>query len=137
MRKILFKAKSIQTWVYGTPVPNAEEGWVGIIQEKPYDNEGKRHRNYNCDAKTLCEHVYDGIFENDIVEVYAEEPYDNEQFSTDYDWKFTGVVKMIDCMWCVLGDWGISVPFCDIINQDLDYKVLGNKFDNPELLEKI
>ena len=77
---------------------------------------------------------YTGYFESfkgDKAILSAEEPYASEQFSTDYDWTFEGIVKMTDGMWVVEDDDQCCIPFCDILNSDINLKIIGNIHETP------
>lgn len=156
MREILFRAKSCYDWRPGTPWVYGEfkSIWCHILSPNATDNGcmEKRH-DKGCiideysEIEVLCDTVgqftgcYDKnnhkIFEGDIVECVSW----NEYFSKDgkpmepfrrkmYVEFRNGGFKMIEKMPSPLEDhvWDI------IFNGDIE--IIGNVFDNPELLKK-
>lgn len=72
---------------------------------------------------------YTGYFNSylgDKAIVSGEEDYSNDQFNTDYDWEFSGIVKEVDGVIVVEDKSKCGIPFCDIINEGLDIKINGN-----------
>ena len=150
MREILFKAKRIDNgeWVQG--VPFEIEGKQVILIK---DNENLLRVHYleenmwaaeiyaiEVDPSTICQCTglkdKNGklIWENDIVE---------KEFYTDYDAfanseRYVGTIKWTDC-----AAWEVVTDRCNIlIAHELEFtdwkdhcKVIGNIFDNKELLE--
>lgn len=72
------------------------------------------------------------IHKGDICIMRGEEPMYNEQISTDYDWKLSGVIKFLDfACWLVRKD-GTDI----FLGEEFDeIEVIGNIYENPELLE--
>lgn len=147
-REILFKAKRKDNgeWVYGYPMPyrcGDDKGYEIVINEMCYDKVFDRLHSYCAhiiEPTTLSQFTgkYDTsgkrIFENDIVEIEQFNNYDNY-----YD--FTTLVGYVH--WCggafeVLGketeDDEPYVWLHDCIQAGI--QVIGNRFDNPELLEE-
>lgn len=158
MREILFKAKSITTgkWLEGSLMYNedAEEGWEAIII--PCDcnfyakNDGTGDIGiedwYRVDKDTICQYTGltdkngNKIWENDIL-------FDDENTSL-VRWDESVARFVIDdygTKGCVMeygfdedaGDYGVVDTngfddFCD--DTHMIFKVIGNIFDNPELL---
>lgn len=75
------------------------------------------------------------IYEGDICRVSDEEPYSNELFYADYDWSLIGEVSMIDCALFVHSNDGLSIPLYNIRSGSIEVEVVGNVYQNPELLE--
>lgn len=127
MRKILYKAKqrSSNEWVYGFY-------WkVGYLVDyiKPITKEGVAMGG-ECaiDLVTLSQYVKDDIkgnkvFENDIVEC----EYDEGQ-------KTKGVIQWVDYSGCYVIKRLKNGELLSIFNHP-EMEIVGNIFDNPELLE--
>lgn len=137
--RYLFKAKHIHV----LPNNNHLDGsWVvGFLSGERYiaNDSGE----YLIDPSTICQCTglkdKNGnlIWENDIVK---------KDFYTDYDAyanseKYVGVVKFIDCAWAVETfryEHKCTRPIFEAMAYSEDVKhfeVIGNIFDNPELLE--
>lgn len=131
MREILFRGKRLDNgeWVYGTPIPY-KSGTVVMCREG--------QRNENVDHATVGQ--YTGltdahgrkIFEGDVLD------FINEYRGQNNKWKC--VVEFIDgCFVCRyiekeghLGDYNYFGSW----NAPLvKWWVIGNRWDNPELLE--
>lgn len=72
------------------------------------------------------------IFEGDICIQRGEEPYSDENMTLDDDWEYTGIIKFQDFAYWLQDNEGFSKWLgtdCDEI------EVIGNVWDNPELLE--
>jgi uncharacterized phage protein (TIGR01671 family) len=81
------------------------------------------------------------MYETDIVTVTGDEYYGNVSLCTEPDgedelWSFTGVVKMVDCVWIVIAsDKSSYIPLCDVINDNLEMEIIGNAYETLELLK--
>ena len=134
--KILFRGKDVSSrcWRYGYLVLRG-------VDETPYIVPGYSPDVSYDVTQVIPETVgqlafeYDDgvrIFENDVVELSGDEPFEYGSCITDYDWKFRGVVKMIDAAWRVVEIGENSGPsFSEIIYTDVDMELLGNIFDSP------
>ena len=132
MREILFRAKRIDNgeWVEGNYVKAElihEDGYEHYIIETM-----RRGKTYEIDPETLCQYTGmvdkngDRIWENDIVSAWSEGKY------------ATGMVKQrIDGLYIIYPAyqhnefWGL----CPDKNRKTNVEVIGNVFDNPELLK--
>ena len=142
MREILFKAKRIDNgeWVEGYYFHEVIIGWdmdrhiitTGKVKVKGAYAESSELIKYEIDPNTLCQYTGlvdkngNKIWENDIVGRYSE--YQNKYYC--------GQVKYgeFNCT-CCEGVYGWYFDGEDIRDHSC-YEVLGNIFDNPELLEK-
>ena len=72
------------------------------------------------------------IFEGDICIQRGEEPYSDENMTLDDDWEYTGIIKFQDFAYWLQDNEGFS----KWLGTDYDeIEVIGNVWDNPELLE--
>ena len=150
MREILFKAKRIDNgeWVEGylfrkyyQELPHDRL----VIQYKTMSNEYEwtpRYMVAEIDENTICQYTGltdkngNKIWENDIVKKHFYTDYDACANSEEY----TGVVKFMDCAWVIEFKRDIhicAIPIIESItySHDIEYfEVIGNIFDNPELI---
>lgn len=127
-KEILYKAKRVDNgeWVCGLPI---YRNYIRVFTEHEYEDEdGKKvkystTKDYQVDPKTMCEFTglidknKNKIFEHDIITVY------NSNYSINFeDGGFT-VCKS-------------KIPLSLCFATEENYVVIGNIFDNPELLEK-
>lgn len=141
--RYLFKAKRLDNgeWVQGNIL-------LDIEKNKPSET----YRIYPIDHVDICRVVHETticqctglkdkngnlIWENDIVKKHFYSIYDSCVNSEEY----IGVVKPKDCAWVVdsfRGEYKCAVPIFEAMTYSEDVKyfeVIGNIFDNPELLE--
>lgn len=130
MRDILFKAKQIDTgeWVEGDLI-HYESGEVAIL-EQPFSKYGYEATEISgrtmVDPNTICQYTGltdkngNKIWENDVVIV-------NERYKGKVIW------SEIWTHYMVIGNNNTNIA----IHKRWDdvYEVIGNIFDNPELLE--
>lgn len=126
-REILFRAKRIDNgeWVEGSYVKsNAINEYARTgAYILACDDEMKRHLIY-IDENTVCQYTGltdnngDKIWENDIVN------FEEEMYMVDWS-------EMDACF--EIFNTGLIERFTTIRSEDCE--IIGNKFDNPELLE--
>lgn len=147
-REILFKAKRIDNgeWEIGSLIllPNGDcEIANRCINPPDSDPMWKKVViTHNVDKDTICQYTGltdkngNKIWENDVVK---------KHFYTDYDAyanseKYIGKVEYLDCAWHITffdenNNKCIYPMFMAIEFKDAEYyEVLGNIFDNPELV---
>lgn len=147
--RYLFKAKTAQivgiynngvedgVWVHGSL--RCDVGEYTIFQ---FETERADYVEYEIDPSTICQCTglrdKNGklIWENDIVKKEFYTDYDNCANSEEY----IGIAKVMDCAWVIETIRGrkCTRPIFEAMTYSEDVKhfeVIGNIFDNPELLE--
>lgn len=133
MREILFKGKRIDNgeWVVGQyvntcyPGNGKETGHFIVVYPNEY------HEIYTstlCQFTGLCDKNGKKIWENDICD--RKEKYPEVVKMTNGDWT-------LDCSYAIGRDYGNS--YCNLgfyVNERKCVEVVGNIFDNPELLQE-
>lgn len=128
MREILFKAKRINNgeWVEGDLSYHVHDGDVYVFPKDKYDSLD----NYEVDPETVCQ--YTGltdrngrkIFEGDIFQAYDGECL--QKYAVI--WNGDSLEWTADCV----GDLDGMLSLAEFGAEEID--VIGNIFDNPELL---
>ena len=133
MREILFRGKQIDTgeWVYGNYMTIYEMEQYKAIQTAEIDTP---REIIKVDPKTVGQYtgLIDSngkkIFEGDIV--ICEDRIDGNQFDLRFE---IGYVELLYGAFRLHGKLGYYSPFKDWLEY-CGYEVVGNIFDNPELL---
>lgn len=142
MREILFKAKQIDNgeWIEGSLIDlDIDSGYCYIVQ--PYKKASIlpiifliTDRMKLVDPETLCQ--FTGLCDKNGKEIWENDICDRKE-------KYPEVVKMTNGDWTLdysyaLGrDYGNS--YCNLgfyVNERKCVEVIGNIFDNPELLQE-
>lgn len=145
-REILFKAKRIYNgeWVEGSLLQTTAVSLKSFIVPSAcytfdkWDWAEWLHVDTDtiCQWTGLCDKNGNKIWENDVVKKHFYTDYDAFANSEEY----VGVVKFIDCAWVVetVREKNKCIrPIFEAMaySQDVKYfEVIGNIFDNPELL---
>ena len=145
--RYLYRGKRIDNgeWAEGNLIQNsdAEDGWEAIIIPTKNSNMFTKHIKhgygdlgyenwYRVDPSTVCQCTglkdKNGklIFENDIMEAHIDEDFPEDVSRFKVEWNGKGWVENHpDC---------VDREYLDDFDTE-HFKVVGNIFDNPELLE--
>ena len=145
MREILFRGKRLDNseWVYGSFCMDALEQFNGLCGVdgfiRLYDKTKGKMQMHEVDRETVGQ--YTGltdkngkrIFEGDIVRILGNQ--------TNEDWKrvdYTALIAFIDGGFCALDGTIEDHGFRRYGLQRMDFslEIIGNIYDNPELLEE-
>lgn len=145
--RYLFRGKCIDNgeWVEGNLIQNsdAEDGWEAIIIPAKNSNMFTKHIKhgygdlgyenwYRVDPSTICQCTglkdKNGklIWENDIMEAHIDEDFPEDVSRFKVEWNGKG--------WVENHPDGVDREYLDDFDTE-HFKVVGNIFDNPELLE--
>lgn len=127
--RYLFRAKRIDTgeWVYGLPSCD-EDGEIEEIEVWSEDD----INFYSVDPETICQctGIKDKngklIWEHDIVRVKYTDGQEYYQEIIEVTYSKHGFAPY---------SWEYECDGCDLRCEILEIEVIGDKFDNPELLE--
>ena len=136
MREILFKAKRIDNgeWVEGCYVTSDGKSFIFICMDIVEHYCVTALRWFEIDPETLCQFTGlcdkngNKIWENDICD--RKEKYPEVVKMTDGDWT-------LDYSYAIGRDYGNG--YCNLgfyVNERKCVEVIGNIFDNPELLQE-
>ena len=144
MREILFKAKRVDNdeWIEGYLLKDGVTGQYFIHAKGNSVNESDKVNEegfvqfvaFEVVESTICQHTgltdknRKKIFDNDIFKHY------NRTDFLDFESYETGVVKW-DEIKCRYVNYRVGTNETFNLNCACDYEVIGNIFDNPELLE--
>ena len=127
MREILFKAKTISgNWVNGLLANKNDKWYISNKAGSPFAYEVRPETL--CQFTGLCDKNGKRIWENDILMAHLDESYPEDTTYETIEWNVNG--------------WGTrengSVDREYLGEFDLEhYEVVGNIFDNPELLQEV
>lgn len=145
--RYLYRGKRIDNgeWAEGNLIQNsdAEDGWEAIIIPAKNSNMFTKHIKhgygdlgyenwYRVDPATICQCIglkdKNGklIFENDIMEAHIDEDFPEDVSRFKVEWNGKG--------WVENHPDGVDREYLDDFDTE-HFKVVGNIFDNPELLE--
>ena len=138
MREILFKAKSIQTgeWIEGIPI-KTHLGLFISFEENPHYCSQYGYMEIDdiliVDEKTLCQFTGlcdkngNKIWENDILMAHLDEYYPEDVTYETVEWGVAG--------WVTHEADSTDREYLDEFDTE-HFEVVGNVFDNPELLQE-
>ena len=138
MREILFKAKSIQTgeWIEGIPI-KTHLGLFISFEENPHYCSQYGYMEIDdiliVDEKTLCQFTGlcdkngNKIWENDILMAHLDEYYPEDVAYKTVEWVVAG--------WVGHETGSTDREYLDEFDTE-HFEVVGNVFDNPELLQE-
>lgn len=126
-RQILFRAKSTYDgeWIEGSYIRNTENKHGHTIQPLEY----QRFPVY-VDPDTICQYTGEKdkngkkIFEEDILEAHFDDLFPEDVTRVCVTWE--------NMKWCLVQKGMIPDPF--EAGEGKDWEVIGNIFDNPELI---
>lgn len=72
---------------------------------------------------------------HDVAKITFDEFYSNAQFCCEEGESVTGIIKQIDYAWAVELPGKSYVFFSEIVNGEMDMEVIGNIYENPELVK--
>lgn len=132
MREILFKAKRVddREWVVGQyvntcyPGKDKETGHFIVVYPNEY------HEVYTstlCQFTGLCDKNGKRIWENDILMAHLDESYPEDVAYETVEWGVAG--------WVAHETGSMDREYLDEFDLE-HYEVVGNIFDNPELLQE-
>ena len=131
MREILFKAKRIDNgeWVEGYVIRKHGLYFIYDI----VNSDSCRQNNYEIDSETICQFTglcdKNGkrIWENDILMAHLDESYPEDVTYETVEWGVAG--------WVARETGSTDREYIDKFDLK-HFKVVGNIFDNPELLQE-
>lgn len=145
MREILFRGKTVYNdigWVYGSLITSMKGIIPCIVTDVGVGDKNDLDYKFEyVDSKTisqftgLCDRKGVKIFEGDIVKIYTKNPTIAQVvFSVENGFLFE-IIKYIDKS--MIGERVKRTDFrCNIVDfYDKGIEVIGNIYDNPELLE--
>ena len=133
MREILFKAKTISgNWVNGLLANIGDKWYITNKAGSPFAYEVRPETL--CQFTGLCDKNGNKIWENDILMAHLDEFYPEDVTYETVEWDVAG--------WVGHETSNIDREYGSVDREYLDkfdlehYEVVGNIFDNPELLQE-
>lgn len=152
-REILFKAKRLDNgeWVEGLILKNKLATYI-ITEKNPHECTQYMYieivEYHRVDPETVCQYTgfslakYIKVFDASVIKIWENDIVKFIIVNQDENYKqYRGVVKF------ATGEWQVwkndkteffeteTFTLCEIFGQDDELEVIGNIFDNPELLE--
>ena len=140
MREILFRAKSIQTgeWIEGSLITSINRAWISSEKTDPQrlrsiSNTDAIWRAIEIIPDTICRFTgrcdKNGkrIWENDILMAHLDESYPEDVTYETVEWGMAG--------WVTREASSTDRQYLDKFDLE-HYEVVGNIFDNKELLQE-
>ena len=128
MREILFRGKWDNDWIFGSLIYSVQEDIYYITEHNRLELSFPVEKETIGQFTGLFDKNGKKIFEGDIVKVVDENGEINElQPDTGI-----GAIEFLDGAWYISED--VDNGLYDII-RNYSIEVIGNKFDNPELVE--
>lgn len=139
--RYLFKAKRLDNgkWVQGNYVKvldvftNCEEAHIIFEPNTMFYSSGETDEWYKVDPTTICQctGLKDKnsklIWENDVIKVCWQDNETQYEEIAQVAWDEFGYYPWLDEYHC---------DGCDLFNEVRDIEVIGNIFDNPELIKE-
>ena len=123
MRTIKFRGKSILTdeWLYGDLVHSADNKRFGILvnDKGSYDE---------CEVAPETVGQFTGLYDCDGKEIYEGDILDFNGLTVE--------VRFVRGVFAFLANGDLDEELCGDCRTDLFAKVIGNIYDNPELLKE-
>lgn len=126
MREILFKAKTISgNWVNGLLANKNDKWYISNKAGNPFAYEVRPETL--CQFTGLCDKNGKKIWENDILMANLDESYPEDVTYETVEWGVAG--------WVTHEANSIDRQYLDEFDLE-HFEVVGNIFDNPELLQE-
>lgn len=126
MREILFKAKTIKgNWVNGLLANKNDKWYISNKAGSPFAYDVRPETI--CQFTGLCDKNGKKIWENDILMAHLDESYPEDATYETVEWGVAG--------WVTHEANSIDRQYLDEFDLE-HFEVVGNIFDNPELLQE-
>lgn len=124
MREIIFKAKTNNGWVEGMLANKNGKYYISNSSGSPFAYEV--FPETLCQFTGLCDKNGNKIWENDILMAHLDESYPEDAAYETVEWNVAG--------WVTHETGSTDREYIDKFDLE-HYEVIGNIFDNPELLQ--